>query len=410
MNSIFIALGLALLQGLAALPWLIAIDPQQAGAAIRRPSVWLGFVGGVLLGAVGLFALMQFRNDPSKLEFDGQVYASILHLQLGIDAIITVLAVLLWLWPKGGTVALAAFREGYRQPMFWLIIGGVIILLVISVFIPYFSFGDDFKMMKQLSFDMIKLSTLLFAVLAASISISEEIEGRTAVTLMSKPVTRRQFLLGKFFGILLAAAAMTVLLSWVQNWMIYWKPFQVRLEDTIDPLSNAVQAKIVPAMQHFGPLQLDLGPEGTGFIKGIGLWLGESLANLCGLALGFGQVMIMLAIAASLATRLPMIVSLNVCLIFYLLGNLAPILARESEQLSQKSGGALTLVAFLAQLMDKVLPSFNFFSTDQVFMRETYLQPSRFAVYVASAGLYAVIYTVMSLFAGLFLIEDRDLA
>src|SRR5262249_50038317 len=154
--------------------------------------------------------------------------------------------------------------------------------LVISVFIPYFSFGDDFRMMKQLSFDMIKLSTLLFAVLAASISISEEIEGRTAVTLMSKPVTRRQFLLGKFFGILLAAAAMTVLLSWVQNWIIYWKPFQVRLEDTIDPLSNSVQAKVVPFLTQF-----NLGPEGNGFIKGIGLWLGETMANLCGLTLGF---------------------------------------------------------------------------------------------------------------------------
>ena len=76
--------------------------------------------------------------------------------------------------------------------------------MLVSVVIPYFTFGDDYKMMKQLGFDMIMLSTMLFGVLAASMSISEEIEGRTAVTLMSKPVTRRQFLLGKFLGILLA--------------------------------------------------------------------------------------------------------------------------------------------------------------------------------------------------------------
>ena len=40
------------------------------------------------------------------------------------------------------------------------------------------------------------LASAAFGVLVAAVSISEEIEGRTAVTLMSKPVSRRQFLLG----------------------------------------------------------------------------------------------------------------------------------------------------------------------------------------------------------------------
>jgi len=44
------------------------------------------------------------------------------------------------------------------------------------------------------------------------ISINEEIEGRTAVTLMSKPVSRRQFLMGKFVGILTACQFAPVLL------------------------------------------------------------------------------------------------------------------------------------------------------------------------------------------------------
>lgn len=405
MLSYSIAAGLMLVQVLAALPWLIAIDPAQANAAARKPMTWLGLLGVVLAGGGILLGTILFRSDPSKLEFDGQLFASVLHLQLGIDVIIGVLALLLWIWPKGGTVALAAFREGYRQPMFWLITGMVIIMLVVSVFVPYFTLGDDFKMMKQLSFDIIKLATLLFAVLAASISITEEIEGRTAVTLLSKPVTRRQFLLGKYVGILLAAAAMTLILSWAQNWVVYWKPFQVRLEDTIDPLSTAVQRKILPMMTGF-----DAGSEVAAFLKGVGLWVGETLANLLGLSLGFGQVMIMLAVAASLATRLPMIVALNVCLIFYLLGNLAPILAEESARLSAKSGGALTLVSFIAQLLDTTLPNLSFFSTDQVFLRETELGPRPFAMYVGSVMIYSSLYSVMALLAGLFLVEDRDLA
>ena len=60
---------------------------------------------------------------------------------------------MLWLlvlvWPKGGTVAQATFREGYRQPMFWLLVAAVVLVMIFSTLIPYFTFGDDYKMMKQ---------------------------------------------------------------------------------------------------------------------------------------------------------------------------------------------------------------------------------------------------------------------
>ena len=84
-----------------------------------------------------------------------------------------------------------------------------------SIVIPYFTFGDDYKMMKQIGFDIVMLAAVLFGVLAASMSISEEIEGRTAITVMSKPINRRQFLIGKFLGILLACAAMSLMLGLV---------------------------------------------------------------------------------------------------------------------------------------------------------------------------------------------------
>ena len=107
----------------------------------------------------------------------------------------------------------AAYREGWRQPMFWLITVFGILLTWIAVVLPYFTFGDDYKMMKQIGFDIVMLAAVLFGVLGASMSISEEIEGRTAITLLSKPVKRWQFLLGKFVGILLAALSMTGFLS-----------------------------------------------------------------------------------------------------------------------------------------------------------------------------------------------------
>jgi ABC-type transport system involved in multi-copper enzyme maturation permease subunit len=395
---------LAVVQVLAALPWLYVIDRSAFREQARRPQTWGIFAAVVLLGGAALAGFMSYNNDPAKLELFGRFYASVLHLQLILDFLIGVLGLLQLIWPRGGTVAQASFREGYRQPMFWLLVGATTLLLFVSMVIPYFTFGDDFKMMKQLGFDMVMLAAVLFCVLAASISVSEEIEGRTAVTLMSKPVTRRQFLLGKFFGILLAGWFMTLLLGWFLNWALYIKPYFDKLDEASDPLVTQVQAWVTPAIQSVG-----VGNEAQAFLKGVGAWTGETMANLLGLTLGFGQVMVLLAVAASLATRLTMVVNLVVCLVIFFLGHLAPVLVQVSEQIG-KRGGALTLVSFLAQLFDKLLPSLEFFSTSQVFIRETPLDAAEFAKYVGSVFGYASIYTAIALLFGLILFEDRDLA
>jgi hypothetical protein len=76
----------------------------------------------------------------------------------------------------------------------------------------------------------------------------------------------------------------------------------------------------------------------------------------------------------------------------------------------QLQGGALALVNFLARLFDILLPRLAFFSTSQVFIRETALEPADFAAYVGSVFGYATLYTAIVLLGGLILFEDRDLA
>src|SRR5262249_55526534 len=154
-------------------------------------------------------------KDRDLLATVGRWYGVVLSLQLFFDLFVVFFGVMLVVWPRGASVALAAFREGVRQPMFWFFIVFALVLMVIMPFLPYFTLTPegDFKMVKELGYDTIMLFAAAFGVLAASISISEEIEGRTAITLMSKPVSRRQFLLGKFLGILMAAALMTGMLG-----------------------------------------------------------------------------------------------------------------------------------------------------------------------------------------------------
>jgi ABC-type transport system involved in multi-copper enzyme maturation permease subunit len=308
--------------------------------------------------------------------------------------------------PKTGAVALAAYREGWRQPMFWLIFAGAFIAIWIAVVLPYFTFGDDFKMMKQIGFDIIMLAALLFGTLAASISVSEEIEGRTAITVMSKPINRRSFLVGKFLGIAMACAAMSLVLAVVLNAALMAnRAFDPINEDrTFDPMPEQAKAVMVP----FATKLVPTGPAMV-ITQGAALWLGESFAHLFGVLLGYGQVMILVAVATALATRLHFVVCLLIVLFVYLFGHLAPVVVRVTEA-SGGQGAGTRLVGFLAKVFDVILPALEFFNMSPAIIRETKLDLGSFALYSFTVFGYAIIYTAIALVIGLLLFEDRDLA
>jgi hypothetical protein len=395
---------LAAVQFAAALPWLWAIDPRGFERATRSGTALAYVLGGLLAAGVGVAWYLGYKGDATSLEWNGRyVYGAALHLQLLIDLFILLPNLLIAVWPKGGAVALAAYREGLRQPMSWLIVAVGVVATWVSVFIPYFTFGDDFKMMKQIGFDVVMLAAGLFGVLAASMSISEEIEGRTAVTLMSKPVNRRQFLIGKFLGILMACLALSLVIGWNLTYALRAQPEFDKINEVIDPMPQQAEATFVPTF-------VAAVPNATAKVvaRGAGLWFADSFAHGLGIALGFGQVMILVAIASALATRLPFVVNLVICLLIYFLGHLAPVIVQVTRAGDQ--GTALGLVGFLGQLFDVLLPALEFFNMGPAIIRESPLDLWQFAGYVATVFGYAALYTTIALLVGLLLFEDRDLA
>jgi hypothetical protein len=413
---------LVAVQFLAALPWLWAIDPKGFKDALRNPASIVYGAGGLLLAGVGAAAFLSYKGEPATLTWYGRyLYGAILHLQLIIALILLLPHALVLVWPKGGAVAFAAFRESCRQPMFWLITVGAVGFIWLSVVIPYFTFGDDYKMMKQIGFDIVMLSAVLFGVLAASMSISEEIEGRTAVTLMSKPVNRRQFLIGKFLGILMACLVMSLLLSWtltdalramrefdpINNTPDPVDPLGQPTEKVVDPLTWQAQRAVVPPFEKAVP-----STPGKMVARGAGLWFSDALAHSFGVVLGFGQVMILVAIASALATRVTFVVNIVICLLVYFLGHLAPVVVQATQQAQAQGGGgvAVGLVGFLGRLFDVLLPSLESFNMGRAIIRETELPLWQFGGYVLTVFGYSLIYTAIALLLGLILFEDRDLA
>ena len=400
---------LVLIQLVCALPWLFALDPKGMRRAFttRNGLLW---AGGVLVGLTALFALViGYFAASTKMLWIGRVYGIALHLQLVADVFIVGLPRLLTLlMPKTGAVAQAAYKECWRQPMFWIIMVVGFMASWLAVAIPYFTFGDDYKMMKQVGFDLVLLAPLVFGALAASISVSEEIEGRTAITVMSKPINRRSFLMGKFFGVLMACAAMSTLLAANLN-------LALLANRAFDPINDdrAAAAEVMSdqAKESVKWVVNAANAGGTGpstLADGARLWLAESFTLQFGVLLGFGQVMILVAVATALATRLHFVVSLVSVVIIYAFGHLAPVVADVTSRYKGTNAGA-ALVGFLARVFDVFLPALEYFNLGPAIIRDTPLDLAPFAWYSLTVFGYSLLYTAIVLVVGLLLFEDRDL-
>ena len=105
-------------------------------------------------------------------------------------------------------IAVNAFMELIRQPVFLLLMTGSILFEIFLAVPYYFAFGDEPKLVNNSVLAVMLLSGLFGAVLSASASLAREIRSGTALAVLSKPVGRAQFLLAKFAGL---AAALTVL-------------------------------------------------------------------------------------------------------------------------------------------------------------------------------------------------------
>src|SRR5207344_1225179 len=107
------------------------------------------------------------------------------------------------------TIAVNAFMELIRQPIFLLLMTSSAIFCVFLATVPYFGFGDDPKLVKDSVLAVMLLAGLLGAVLSASNSLAREIRTGTALAVLSKPVGRAEFLLAKYAGVAAVLAVLT---------------------------------------------------------------------------------------------------------------------------------------------------------------------------------------------------------
>lgn len=355
-------------------------DPTDYIEPIRvladQPLVWTRTSGGQspIPSAEGLQlsiqnqefedATVNFRiaTAAAQPEMFGAVYIGCLFFTLA----------LLWFLQLGASPRLAAIsmataKSELSQPLPIILMLFVGICIVAFVYVPFHTLGEDIKLLKDNGITLTILAALFQGVWSASSSVSEEIEGRTALTLLSKPISRRSFLFGKFMGILWVIVLMFIVLGTIQLTAVAYKPLYDAVEHTQEQ----------PLWQYC-------------YV--------EMFRTLPGLLMGFMQVVFLMALAVALGTRLSQLANFAVCFAIYVIGHLTPSVISSSQE-------AFPIVQFFGQLIATVVPNLDQFSMNAAIDANN---PVPF-VYLSALLLYSLLGCSFIAFLGLTLFEDRDL-
>jgi hypothetical protein len=107
-------------------------------------------------------------------------------------------------------IARTTFVESVRQPVVLVtVIAGTLLVILSNPFAAY-TMEDDQRLFIDLSLSTIFTTQVVLAAFLATSVLNREIENRTALTVLSKPVGRPVFILGKYAGV--AGALMAALL------------------------------------------------------------------------------------------------------------------------------------------------------------------------------------------------------
>jgi ABC-type transport system involved in multi-copper enzyme maturation permease subunit len=104
------------------------------------------------------------------------------------------------------TVAVNVFRESVRDRVPYNLVLFAVLLIASSYLLGQLTAGQDVKIIKDLGLAATSIFGLFIAVFIGIGLVSKEVERRSIYALLSKPVSRPQFIAGKYAGLVLTLA------------------------------------------------------------------------------------------------------------------------------------------------------------------------------------------------------------
>ena len=102
-----------------------------------------------------------------------------------------------------GHVAVSVFKESVRDKVLYNLVAFAVLLIAVSYLLGQLTAGQDVKIIKDLGLASIATFGLFIAVFIGIGLVWKEVERRSIYSLLSKPVRRSEFILGKYAGLVL---------------------------------------------------------------------------------------------------------------------------------------------------------------------------------------------------------------
>ena len=112
-------------------------------------------------------------------------------------------------------IAFNTFREIIRDRILYGILVFALLLIGLSLALGQLSFAEQSRISANFGFTGIHLSAAILAIFIGSSLVAREIEKRTIMTLLARPLSRTQFIIGKFFGLVMVLTSVIAGLSMV---------------------------------------------------------------------------------------------------------------------------------------------------------------------------------------------------
>ncbi|NOY85450.1 MAG: ABC transporter permease [Nitrospirae bacterium] len=110
-------------------------------------------------------------------------------------------------------IAVNTFREAVRNKILYSLVFFALVMMLFSLVLDQATVGQRNKIIKDLGLGSINIFGVIIAIVVGINLVYKEIEKRTIYPILAKPVRRSQFLIGKYFGILLTLAVETLFMS-----------------------------------------------------------------------------------------------------------------------------------------------------------------------------------------------------
>ncbi len=372
------------------------ISSQRAdNSGVAIPAAWR--IGQfVLMGLVALLALwyaVQGYRSPV-----GDTGAADNFSPIDLVGFALAMALIFLTTPTAWVVATTTFQEAIRRRWMTALLGFAIVMLAVSTFFTWMQPGSQQKFLRDYGLGFTVIMTLIAAVFLGVALIPPEIERRTIFTILSKPVTRLEFLVGKYLGLMLTLMLNLAVMGGI--FMLSYGLFVVQ-KDGAAALNGGNFLANIPKLP--GAYAIANQADNIGVsLNGVG----SDVVNLGrALLLHLGTLSIMAAFAIMLSQFLTGITAIIISFVVYFLGQSAAYW----DRLSGGSGDAATPVLTgpvraVADAVYSVLPHLDTFDVRERLVNDLPVGWN----YMLKAGSAGVTYTAVMLAVAYFAFSERE--